>query len=57
MLSNLPILARNPFTLALLDPAVVNRYLHHEVERHGHGAVDLPFDCLEPWGTLMGYGQ
>jgi hypothetical protein len=26
MLSELPILARNPFTLALLDPAVVNRY-------------------------------
>ena len=26
MLTDLPILARNPFTLALLDPAVVNRY-------------------------------
>lgn len=26
MLNDLPILARNPFTLALLDPAVVNRY-------------------------------
>jgi hypothetical protein len=26
MLSELPVLARNPFTLALLDPAVVNRY-------------------------------
>ncbi|MBI1898283.1 MAG: TonB-dependent receptor [Acidobacteria bacterium] len=26
MLAELPVLARNPFTLALLDPAVVNRY-------------------------------
>ncbi len=26
MLKELPVLARNPFTLALLDPAVVNRY-------------------------------
>jgi len=26
MLQDLPILARNPFTLVLLDPAVVNRY-------------------------------
>jgi hypothetical protein len=26
MLMNLPVKARNPFTLALLDPAVVNRY-------------------------------
>jgi hypothetical protein len=26
MLTDLPVLARNPFTLALLDPAVVNRY-------------------------------
>jgi hypothetical protein len=26
MLSELPVVARNPFTLALLDPAVVNRY-------------------------------
>jgi hypothetical protein len=26
MLTDLPIVARNPFTLALLDPAVVNRY-------------------------------
>jgi hypothetical protein len=26
MLTELPILARNPFTLAMLDPAVVNRY-------------------------------
>src|SRR5439155_18277605 len=26
MLTDLPILARNPFTLALLNPAVVNRY-------------------------------
>ncbi len=26
MVTNLPIVARNPFTLALLDPAVVNRY-------------------------------
>lgn len=26
MLKDLPVLARNPFTLALLDPAVVNRY-------------------------------
>jgi len=26
MLKDIPILARNPFTLALLDPAVVNRY-------------------------------
>jgi hypothetical protein len=26
MLTDLPILARNPFTLVLLDPAVVNRY-------------------------------
>jgi hypothetical protein len=26
MLTDLPILARNPFSLALLDPAVVNRY-------------------------------
>jgi len=26
MLSDLPILARNPFSLVLLDPAVVNRY-------------------------------
>lgn len=26
MVKNLPVVARNPFTLALLDPAVVNRY-------------------------------
>ncbi|HZT33923.1 MAG TPA: TonB-dependent receptor [Bryobacteraceae bacterium] len=26
MLNDLPVMARNPFTLALLDPAVVNRY-------------------------------
>ena len=26
MLQNIPILARNPFTLALLNPAVINRY-------------------------------
>ncbi len=26
MLNELPIMQRNPFTLALLDPAVVNRY-------------------------------
>jgi hypothetical protein len=26
MLDDLPVLARNPFSLALLDPAVVNRY-------------------------------
>src|SRR5262249_35542563 len=26
MLKELPVLARNPFTLALLDPAVVNRF-------------------------------
>jgi hypothetical protein len=26
MLKELPVLARNAFTLALLDPAVVNRY-------------------------------
>ena len=26
MVKNLPVMARNPFTLALLDPAVVNRY-------------------------------
>ena len=26
MLKDLPVLARNPFTLALLNPAVVNRY-------------------------------
>jgi hypothetical protein len=26
LVTNLPIVARNPFTLALLDPAVVNRY-------------------------------
>ena len=26
MLMDLPVKARNPFTLALLDPAVVNRY-------------------------------
>jgi hypothetical protein len=26
LVSNLPVVARNPFTLALLDPAVVNRY-------------------------------
>jgi len=26
MLDNLPVLARNPFTLALLNPAVVNQY-------------------------------
>ena len=26
MLNNMPVMQRNPFTLALLDPAVVNRY-------------------------------
>ncbi|MBK9166111.1 MAG: carboxypeptidase regulatory-like domain-containing protein [Bryobacterales bacterium] len=34
MLTDLPVLARNPFTLALLDPAVVNRYTSNLATRN-----------------------
>ncbi|MBM3812113.1 MAG: carboxypeptidase regulatory-like domain-containing protein [Acidimicrobiia bacterium] len=34
MLTDLPVLARNPFTLVLLDPAVVNRYTSNLATRN-----------------------
>ncbi|MBM3738233.1 MAG: hypothetical protein FJW39_20825 [Acidobacteria bacterium] len=46
MLKELPVLARNPFTLALLDPAVVNRY--SDVSRRN------PFYQLSTTGVDVG---
>ena len=44
MLAQMPVLARNPFSLALLDPAVVNRY----------GAQRNPFYQLSTTGIDVG---
>ena len=37
--------------------ARVRYILHHEVQRHGDGAVDLPVYHRGPWGTAVGRGQ
>ena len=31
--------------------------LHHQARRHGHGAIDLPFDCRSSRGTHMGHPE
>ena len=34
-----------------------NGLLHHQIQRHGHGTIDLPFDHPGPWGTDVGRQQ
>ena len=35
----------------------VRRILHHQIERHGHGPVDLPIDRRGPWRAAVGLRQ
>jgi signal transduction histidine kinase len=37
--------------------ARVRCILHHEVQRHGDGAVDLPVYRRRPWGPAVGRGE
>ena len=32
-------------------------FLHHQVQRHGHGTIDQPFHRSEPWRPPVGYTQ
>ena len=38
------------------DGKDLRAFLHDQVQRHGHGTLDQPFHCPEPWGPAMGYG-
>ena len=44
-----------------IDPSHLERVfeyiLHHEVQRHGDGAVDLPVYHRRPWGPAVGRGE
>jgi hypothetical protein len=35
----------------------VQRLLHHQDQRHGHGTLDLPFDHRSPWWSAVGHGK
>ena len=35
----------------------LQRLLHHQAQRHGHGAIDLPLDHREPWRDVVGLAQ
>ena len=37
--------------------AALQRLLHHQAQRHGHGPVDLPLDHREPRRQIMGLAQ
>ena len=37
--------------------AALQRLLHDQAQRHGHGAVDLPLDHREPWRHVVGLAQ
>jgi nitrogen fixation/metabolism regulation signal transduction histidine kinase len=34
-----------------------DRLLHHQIERHGHGTLDLPFDHGSPRWPAVGHGK
>ena len=44
-----------------IDPSHLERvfdaFLHHEAQRHGDGAVDLPIYHRRPWGPAVGRGE
>ena len=35
----------------------VQRLLHHQIQRHGYGALDLPFDHRSPQWPAVGHGK
>src|SRR5258706_2827267 len=37
--------------------SAVHRLLHHQIQRHGYGALNLPFDHGGPWWPPLGHGK